>query len=75
MCKNTNLKCCPWCKQLPSHKKLKCCQDFDDAGNSYPKLTILPSEIIECANPLCKVRPRLERVNTNDAVSIWNMWE
>jgi hypothetical protein len=66
------IKHCPWCKQIPIYKKLIFEANYDHAGNKYQYLKRIPTEIIECNNTDCFVRPRLIRMNTNDALKIWN---
>jgi len=66
------LKSCPWCKEPPRYKQQTRWLDFDDNGTSYRKITELPVEIIECSNVKCKIRSSLTRVNTNDAIEVWN---
>jgi len=66
------LELCPWCKGLPRYSQQTLLCNYDLAGNYYDDITELPAEIIECVNVKCKVRPNLTRINTNDAVEVWN---
>ena len=63
---------CPWCKESPrcSQQTLLC--NYDHAGNHYEDIREIPAERIECSNVMCKVRPSLTRINTNDAIKVWN---
>ncbi len=67
------LKPCPFCGAKPDLRKLQALQNYDDNGNLWPGMRTLPEDIIGCINISgCDVRPRLMRVNTKDAVKIWN---
>jgi len=67
------LEPCPWCKELPRYSQQTLLCNYDHAGNHYDDIREIPAERIECSNVKCKVRPDLTRINTNDAVEIWNM--
>jgi hypothetical protein len=69
------LKQCPWCKNIPTYKKYNAWWNYDHTGKSYDNIISLPTESIECVNVHCKVRPNITRINTNDAIDIWNNWD
>ena len=71
--KKVSLVPCPWCGEKPCYRIVTSQQNYDHAGNYYPEVKELPTEIISCMNVAeCKVRPELIRVNSGDAVQIWN---
>lgn len=67
------LKPCPWCKQTPVFIKSTSCQSYDDTGKYYSGCVNLPHEVVQCNNVHCACRPRICRVNTSDAITLWNM--
>ena len=67
------LEPCPWCKELPRYRQQTRWCNYDDDGMSYINIIELPAEHIECSNVKCQVRPNLTRINTNDAIKVWNM--
>ena len=66
------LEPCPWCKESPRYRQQTRWYNYDDAGMSYVNIIELSAEIIECPNVKCKIRPALTRINTNDAIEVWN---
>jgi hypothetical protein len=69
-----NIKSCPWCKEPVRYTKYFELCDFDHNGRLYDDIQELPAERIECSNVHCPIRPNLTRINTNDAIKIWNTW-
>ena len=68
------IKPCPWCKKPVRHIKYFEICNFDHTGKMYEITKELPAERIECSNVHCYVRPNLIRINTGDAIKIWNTW-
>lgn len=66
------MKTCPFCGTFPNYSKITVCQNHDDNKNIWEVMRNLPAEVIACKNVNCKVRPRLQRVNTDDAERIWD---
>jgi hypothetical protein len=67
------IKPCPFCGGKVNLREHTVCQTFDSAGMSWDTLQNLPEQTIECNNiGVCAIRPRLSRVNTGDAIDIWN---
>jgi hypothetical protein len=63
---------CPWCGNTPDYKTLMHCQSWNDCGITRGAHTDREAEVIECVNTKCPVRPKLTRVQSDDAVQIWN---
>ena len=66
------LEACPWCNEPPRYRRQTLLCNYDHAGNHYEDIREIPAEIIECSNVKCKVRPHLTRINTDDAIKVWN---
>ena len=65
------MKKCPWCGSDPSYKVVTWNCNYDSNGN-MGDLKDRRTEIIECSNLKCEVRPKLVRVETGDAEEIWD---
>jgi hypothetical protein len=67
------IKPCPFCGGKVSFREHTVSQNFDSTGASWDTIQELPEQTIECNNTnICNIRPRLSRVNTGDAITIWN---
>ena len=63
---------CPWCKVYPVLDNTTSFCNFSDKDNELGALQLRATQVIECNNVQCPVRPRISRIETYDALELWN---
>lgn len=66
------IKTCPWCNSKPKYKVYKWDCNYNHIDGIQEEMKFRETEIIECSNTNCKVRPKIIRVESGDAEEIWN---
>ena len=67
------LELCPFCGSEAKYWKYIVYTNFDHTERSpYKDIDAHAAETVECSNMGCPVRPKVERIGTDDAIDIWN---
>lgn len=72
------LASCPWCSEKPHYYEGHLLTNMSHKfGTQYGVENVRDRETqsIECRNLQCPIRPRLMRIESGDAVTIWNSYE
>lgn len=66
------LKPCPFCGAKAVLTNTFWWANYDHNQQHWKTMRNIPVEMVDCSNTQCHVRPHLTRMNTKDAVKIWN---